>query len=123
MLADSSSPTEVKAEAAKTMRDKFLPRAASEGALIAATHMPFPGSVVWLPTAERCAGRSQTGHCRIEVGCGRLGAAVHEVERLTVADGLSPTKVKTGNTQPTHAIYISRRVWRGGRTSFGGRYT
>ncbi|CVI54323.1 MBL fold metallo-hydrolase [Agrobacterium leguminum] len=29
--------------AAKAMRDRFLPRAASEGALIAATHMPFPG--------------------------------------------------------------------------------
>lgn len=29
--------------AAKTMRDRFFPRAASEGALIAATHMPFPG--------------------------------------------------------------------------------
>ncbi|UJW77160.1 MBL fold metallo-hydrolase [Rhizobium sp. SL42] len=29
--------------AAKAMRDKFFPRAASEGALIAATHMPFPG--------------------------------------------------------------------------------
>ncbi|MBY5900220.1 MBL fold metallo-hydrolase [Rhizobium leguminosarum] len=29
--------------AAKAMRDRFFPRAASEGALIAATHMPFPG--------------------------------------------------------------------------------
>ncbi|RCW81282.1 MBL fold metallo-hydrolase [Phyllobacterium bourgognense] len=29
--------------AAKAMRDSFFPRAASEGALIAATHMPFPG--------------------------------------------------------------------------------
>lgn len=29
--------------AAKAMRDRFLPQAASEGALIAATHMPFPG--------------------------------------------------------------------------------
>lgn len=29
--------------AAKTMRDRFFPLAASEGALIAATHMPFPG--------------------------------------------------------------------------------
>ncbi|NYZ13728.1 MBL fold metallo-hydrolase [Azospirillum sp. RWY-5-1] len=29
--------------AAKAMRDRFLPAAASEGALIAATHMPFPG--------------------------------------------------------------------------------
>jgi len=25
------------------MRDRFFPLAASEGALIAATHMPFPG--------------------------------------------------------------------------------
>jgi len=30
-------------EAAKAMRDRFFPMAASEGALIAATHMPFPG--------------------------------------------------------------------------------
>ncbi|MDQ0560215.1 glyoxylase-like metal-dependent hydrolase (beta-lactamase superfamily II) [Rhizobium mesoamericanum] len=30
-------------DAAKAMRDRFFPRAASEGALIAATHMPFPG--------------------------------------------------------------------------------
>ncbi|MFK0382879.1 MBL fold metallo-hydrolase [Agrobacterium sp. NPDC090273] len=30
-------------DAAKTMRDRFFPRAAAEGALIAATHMPFPG--------------------------------------------------------------------------------
>lgn len=29
--------------AAKAMRDRFFPRAVSEGALIAATHMPFPG--------------------------------------------------------------------------------
>jgi glyoxylase-like metal-dependent hydrolase (beta-lactamase superfamily II) len=29
--------------AAKAMRDRFFPLAASEGALIAATHMPFPG--------------------------------------------------------------------------------
>lgn len=29
--------------AAKAMRDRFFPRAESEGALIAATHMPFPG--------------------------------------------------------------------------------
>lgn len=29
--------------AAKAMRDRFFPQAASEGALIAATHMPFPG--------------------------------------------------------------------------------
>ena len=29
--------------AAKAMRDRFFPRAAEEGALIAATHMPFPG--------------------------------------------------------------------------------
>lgn len=29
--------------AAQAMRDRFFPRAASEGALIAATHMPFPG--------------------------------------------------------------------------------
>lgn len=29
--------------AAKAMRDRFFPRAAAEGALIAATHMPFPG--------------------------------------------------------------------------------
>ncbi|WCK04704.1 MBL fold metallo-hydrolase [Agrobacterium tumefaciens] len=29
--------------AAKAMRDRFFPRAASEGVLIAATHMPFPG--------------------------------------------------------------------------------
>ncbi len=29
--------------AAQAMRDKFFARAASEGALIAATHMPFPG--------------------------------------------------------------------------------
>jgi glyoxylase-like metal-dependent hydrolase (beta-lactamase superfamily II) len=29
--------------AAKAMRDSFFPRAAAEGALIAATHMPFPG--------------------------------------------------------------------------------
>lgn len=29
--------------AAKAMRDRFLPLAAAEGALIAATHMPFPG--------------------------------------------------------------------------------
>lgn len=29
--------------AAQSMRDRFFPRAASEGALIAATHMPFPG--------------------------------------------------------------------------------
>ncbi|WP_426231981.1 MBL fold metallo-hydrolase [Pararhizobium sp. DWP3-4] len=29
--------------AAKAMRDRFYPLAASEGALIAATHMPFPG--------------------------------------------------------------------------------
>ncbi len=29
--------------AAKAMRDRFMPRAAAEGALIAATHMPFPG--------------------------------------------------------------------------------
>lgn len=29
--------------AAKAMRDSFFPRAASEGVLIAATHMPFPG--------------------------------------------------------------------------------
>lgn len=29
--------------AAKAMRDRFLPRAAAEGAFIAATHMPFPG--------------------------------------------------------------------------------
>lgn len=29
--------------AAKAMRDRFYPRAAEEGALIAATHMPFPG--------------------------------------------------------------------------------
>ncbi|CAA0087405.1 Uncharacterised protein [Starkeya nomas] len=29
--------------AAKAMRDTFYPRAAAEGALIAATHMPFPG--------------------------------------------------------------------------------
>lgn len=30
-------------EAAKAMRDRFFPMAAAEGALIAATHMPFPG--------------------------------------------------------------------------------
>lgn len=30
-------------EAAKAMRDRFFPQAAAEGALIAATHMPFPG--------------------------------------------------------------------------------
>jgi glyoxylase-like metal-dependent hydrolase (beta-lactamase superfamily II) len=30
-------------DAAKAMRDKFYPRAAEEKALIAATHMPFPG--------------------------------------------------------------------------------
>ncbi|MFK0382428.1 MBL fold metallo-hydrolase [Agrobacterium sp. NPDC090273] len=30
-------------DAAKAMRDRFFPRAAAEGALIAATHMPFPG--------------------------------------------------------------------------------
>lgn len=29
--------------AAQAMRDRFFPRAASEGVLIAATHMPFPG--------------------------------------------------------------------------------
>jgi glyoxylase-like metal-dependent hydrolase (beta-lactamase superfamily II) len=29
--------------AAKAMRDRFFPQAAAEGALIAATHMPFPG--------------------------------------------------------------------------------
>ena len=29
--------------AAKAMRDRFFPSAAAEGALIAATHMPFPG--------------------------------------------------------------------------------
>ncbi|NKE48593.1 MBL fold metallo-hydrolase [Roseomonas frigidaquae] len=29
--------------AAQAMRDRFFPRAAAEGALIAATHMPFPG--------------------------------------------------------------------------------
>ncbi len=29
--------------AARAMRDRFFPRAAAEGALIAATHMPFPG--------------------------------------------------------------------------------
>lgn len=29
--------------AARAMRERFFPRAASEGALIAATHMPFPG--------------------------------------------------------------------------------
>jgi glyoxylase-like metal-dependent hydrolase (beta-lactamase superfamily II) len=29
--------------AAKAMRDKFYPRAADENALVAATHMPFPG--------------------------------------------------------------------------------
>ncbi|MET0314755.1 MAG: MBL fold metallo-hydrolase [Hansschlegelia sp.] len=29
--------------AAQAMRDRFYPRAAEEGALIAATHMPFPG--------------------------------------------------------------------------------
>jgi glyoxylase-like metal-dependent hydrolase (beta-lactamase superfamily II) len=29
--------------AAQAMRDRFFPRAAEEGALIAATHMPFPG--------------------------------------------------------------------------------
>ncbi len=29
--------------AAKAMRDRFFPRAAAKGALIAATHMPFPG--------------------------------------------------------------------------------
>ena len=29
--------------AAKAMRDRFFPLAASEGALVAATHMPFPG--------------------------------------------------------------------------------
>ncbi|MFC0241567.1 MBL fold metallo-hydrolase [Rhodopseudomonas telluris] len=29
--------------AAQAMRERFFPRAASEGALIAATHMPFPG--------------------------------------------------------------------------------
>ena len=31
------------AEAARAMRRKFFPQAAEEGALIAATHMPFPG--------------------------------------------------------------------------------
>lgn len=30
-------------DAARAMRDRFFPRAAAEGALIAATHMPFPG--------------------------------------------------------------------------------
>jgi glyoxylase-like metal-dependent hydrolase (beta-lactamase superfamily II) len=30
-------------QAARAMRDRFFPRAAEEGALIAATHMPFPG--------------------------------------------------------------------------------
>ncbi|WP_406857665.1 MBL fold metallo-hydrolase [Alsobacter sp. KACC 23698] len=30
-------------DAAKAMRDKFYPRAAEEKALVAATHMPFPG--------------------------------------------------------------------------------
>ena len=30
-------------EAAQAMRTKFFPRAAEEKALIAATHMPFPG--------------------------------------------------------------------------------
>ncbi len=29
--------------AARAMRDRFFPRAAEEGALLAATHMPFPG--------------------------------------------------------------------------------
>ncbi|MCB1547171.1 MAG: MBL fold metallo-hydrolase, partial [Hyphomicrobiaceae bacterium] len=29
--------------AARRMRERFFPRAAAEGALIAATHMPFPG--------------------------------------------------------------------------------
>ena len=29
--------------AAKAMRDRFFPQAAAEGALVAATHMPFPG--------------------------------------------------------------------------------
>jgi hypothetical protein len=29
--------------AAQAMRDRFFPLAAAEGALIAATHMPFPG--------------------------------------------------------------------------------
>ena len=29
--------------AAQAMRARFFPRAADEGALIAATHMPFPG--------------------------------------------------------------------------------
>ena len=29
--------------AAQAMRARFFPRAAEEGALIAATHMPFPG--------------------------------------------------------------------------------
>jgi hypothetical protein len=29
--------------AAQAMRNRFFPQAAAEGALIAATHMPFPG--------------------------------------------------------------------------------
>jgi len=41
--ADAFFSFERDCTAAPAMRDRLFPRAVSEGALIAATHMPFPG--------------------------------------------------------------------------------
>ena len=56
-------------EAAKAMRDRFFPMAAAEGALIAATHMPFPrlGRVV----ADRGLMRWQAADWALQKGWAR----------------------------------------------------
>jgi hypothetical protein len=57
--------------AAQAMRARFFPRAAEEKALIAATHMPFPGLGRIVSDDGGCAGFPRSGRTRVETQCAR----------------------------------------------------
>jgi NAD(P)-dependent dehydrogenase (short-subunit alcohol dehydrogenase family) len=69
-------------QAAQAMRARFFPRAAEEKALIAATHMPFPGSGRIVSTAGACAGFPRSGLTRVETQCARYNRGVHMSRKL-----------------------------------------
>jgi hypothetical protein len=59
--ADTGFLFEQDRAAAQAMRARFFPRAAEEKALLAATHMPFPGLGGSCPTAELAMGVGRVG--------------------------------------------------------------